>query len=189
MNMERYRQDILALSGRIVAAQAPIRILDAIKWDDEVQQKFFAADCRRQPEVDVDYYRRNPLKFDVAALHDTFRDIDRSLTSTLGATDPAGDIMRRMCREYRQVLDMPSTRGTPGFSALAQSFYGRSRDNFHAGGPTVADLGTLLDGSLRNIDEQLFLEKDVRDIPTQNAIGLLQERLTGCSAIPPRASA
>ena len=43
MNGEKYRQDVLELSKRIVAAQAPIRILDAIKWDDEVQQKFFAA--------------------------------------------------------------------------------------------------------------------------------------------------
>ena len=90
MNREKYRQDILKLSKRIIAAQAPIRILDAIKWDDEVQQNFFAADCRRQPEVDADYYRGNPLKYDVASLHDTFRDIDRSLTSTLGTADPAG---------------------------------------------------------------------------------------------------
>ncbi|MGB5539526.1 MAG: flavohemoglobin expression-modulating QEGLA motif protein [Gammaproteobacteria bacterium] len=177
MNREKYRQDILKLSRRIIAAQAPIRILDAIKWDDEVQQNFFAADCRRQPEVDAGYYRGNPLKYDVAALHDTFRDIDRSLTSTLGATDPAGSIMRRMCREYRQVLDMLSARGTPGFSVISQSLYGRSRDNFHTGGPTVSDLGTLLDVSLSNIDEQMFLEKDVRDIPTKDAIGLLQERL------------
>lgn len=177
MNREKYRQDILKLSKRIIAAQASIRILDAIKWDDEVQQNFFAADCRRQPEVDADYYWGNPLKYDVAALHDTFRDIDRSLTSTLGTTDPASSIMRRMCREYRQVLDMLSARGTPGFSLISQSLYGRSRDNFHVGGPTVSDLGTLLDGSLSNIDERMFLEKDVRDIPTKDAIGLLQERL------------
>ncbi|MCP5409462.1 MAG: flavohemoglobin expression-modulating QEGLA motif protein [Chromatiaceae bacterium] len=177
MNWEKYRQDVLELSQRIVAAQAPIRILDAIKWDDEIQQKFFAAECRRQPEVNADYYRRNPLKFDVAALHDTFRDINRSVTSTLGATDPAGSIMRRMCQEYRQVLDMLSARGTAGFSVISQSLYGRSRDNFHAGGPTVSDLGTLLDSALSSIDERMFLEKDVRDIPTKDAVVLLQERL------------
>lgn len=177
MNGENYRQDVLDLSKRIIAAQAPIRILDAIKWDDEVQQKFFAADCRCQPEVDVDYYRRNPLKFDVPSLHDTFRDIDRSIVSTLGTTDPAGSIMRRMCQEYRQVLDMLSARGTAGFSFISQSLYGRSRDNFHTGGPTVFDLGALLDEALSNIDERMFLEKDVKDIPTKEAIGLLQERL------------
>ncbi|MCB1867074.1 MAG: flavohemoglobin expression-modulating QEGLA motif protein [Gammaproteobacteria bacterium] len=177
MNWEKYRQDVLELSQRIVAAQAPIRILDAIKWDDEIQQKFFAAECCRQPEVNADYYRRNPLKFDVAALHDTFRDINRSVTSTLGATDPAGSIMRRMCQEYRQVLDMLSARGTAGFSVISQSLYGRSRDNFHAGGPTVSDLGTLLDSALSSIDERMFLEKDVRDIPTKDAVVLLQERL------------
>ena len=177
MNGEKYRQDVLELSKRIILAQAPIRVLDAIKWDDEVQQKFFAAEGRCQPEVDVDYYRRHPLKFDVAELHDTFRDIDRSLTSTLGTNDPAGSIMRRMCHEYRQVLDMLSARGTAGFSVISQSLYGRSRDNFHAGGPTVTDLGSLLDESLSNIDERMFLDKDVRDIPTREAIVLLQERL------------
>lgn len=50
-------------------------------------------------------------------------------------------------------------------------------DNFHADGPTVSDLGALLDKSLRNIDERMFLEKDVKDIPTRDAVGLLQGRL------------
>ena len=177
MNTEKYQQNILELSSRIIAAQTPIRILDAIKWDDQVQHDFFAAGCRKQPDVTADYYQRNPLGFDVAALHETFRDIDSSLTATLGTDDPAGDIMRRMCGEYRQVLDMLSARGTPAFSVLSQSLYGRSGDNFHADGPTVSDLGSLLDGSLRNIDERMFLEKDIKDIPTKDAVGLLQTRL------------
>jgi uncharacterized protein (TIGR02421 family) len=177
MNRQQYRQDILGLSRRIIAAQTPIRILDAIKWDDTVQKKFFATGCRNQPDVTADYYQRNPLNFNVAALHDTFRDIDRSLTKTLGTTDPAGNIMRRMCREYRQVLDMLAARGTPEFSVISQSLYGHSMDNFHADGPTVSDLGALLDKSLRNIDERMFLEKDVKDIPTRDAVGLLQGRL------------
>jgi hypothetical protein len=38
------------LSDRIVLAQTPIRVLDAVKWDDNIRQGFLKAkgkECRR----------------------------------------------------------------------------------------------------------------------------------------------
>ena len=35
-----YQQTIRSLSDRIVEAQTPIRVLDAIKWDDGVRKAF-----------------------------------------------------------------------------------------------------------------------------------------------------
>src|SRR5215472_127035 len=37
-----YQQLIRSLSDRLVDAQRPIRILDAIKWDDPIERAFFA---------------------------------------------------------------------------------------------------------------------------------------------------
>jgi len=34
--VDEYQQTIRALSDRIVAAQTPIRVLDAVKWDDNI---------------------------------------------------------------------------------------------------------------------------------------------------------
>ena len=36
-----YESMVRALSDRLVLAQQPIRILDAIKWDDDIERAFF----------------------------------------------------------------------------------------------------------------------------------------------------
>lgn len=184
MKQEKHSAIIRQLSERIVAAQAPIRILDAIKWDDGIQRAFLAHGGRCQPEVDAAYYHRNPLKYDPRALSKVFQEIEAEVMAKLGLSDGAGSIMGRMCREYQRVLDMLAARGTPAFAEIAQELYGSSRDVFHMGGPTVADLGTLLDRSLRNIDERVFLEKSPRDIPTRTAVMLLQQWLDRVFADP-----
>lgn len=176
-NQEKHHEIIRELSTRIVKAQSPIRILDAIKWDDSIQKAFFKDHCRRQPPVDADYYQRNPLNFDVNALRDVFQEIERDTVKHLGQFNAAGNIMRRMCREYLRVLDMLEARGRQEFSAISQELYGRSTDAFHAGGPNLADFGEMLDESLRNIDEQMFLEQESKEIPTEEAVVLLQQRL------------
>ena len=55
---------VRALSDRLVEAQQPIRILDAIKWDDDIERAFFEAGCRELPPVTRDYYLKRPLPFD-----------------------------------------------------------------------------------------------------------------------------
>ena len=40
---DTYRETVRALSDRLVEAQRPIRILDSIKWDESIEQGFFAA--------------------------------------------------------------------------------------------------------------------------------------------------
>lgn len=174
MSDDNYAQLIKQLSDRIVLAQEPIRILDAIKWDEEIQQDFFANKARQQPKVDAQYYKRNPLEYDASALRKTFRLIEADARSELGETDPAGRILRRMCCEYARVLDMLEARGTEAFTEASQELYGRSSDTFHAGGPSLADLGRQLDQSLRNIDTHMFLQKPPKDIPTAQAVPLLQ---------------
>src|SRR5690554_851774 len=98
---EQYQLVIRSLSDRIVEAQAPIRVLDAIKWDDGIRDRFFRDGCRKLPEVGPDYYKRRPLSFDPAERLQVFQDIERDITRQLGTFNPVGQIMRRMCREYR----------------------------------------------------------------------------------------
>lgn len=177
MSELEYRTLVRSLSDRIVKAQEPIRILDAIKWDEGVQRSFFQHHCRRQPEVDEHYYLRASLKFDVDRTRRSFESIHRDIATQIGEGDPAGSIMARMAREYLRVLDMLQARGSVGFSQIAQELYGRSTDTFHCGGPSVADLGEVLDHALSNIDESMFFEDDAKTIPTAQAVTLLQSRL------------
>ncbi|MDA3040843.1 MAG: hypothetical protein O3C27_15195 [Actinomycetota bacterium] len=43
------------LSDRIVGAQTDIRVLESVKWTDEVRAQFFADGFGRQPMVDRSY--------------------------------------------------------------------------------------------------------------------------------------
>ena len=59
-----YQQTVYELSERIVKAQQPIRVLDAIKWDASIQQDFFEHNCSRLPNITKEYYQKNSLPFD-----------------------------------------------------------------------------------------------------------------------------
>jgi uncharacterized protein (TIGR02421 family) len=172
-----YADRVRALSERVVAAQRGIRVLDAIKWGEDVQAAFYASDCRELPKVDVDYYQRTPLAYDPADARAAFRDIRRDIAAQLGRANPAGRLMDRMCDEYCEVLELLAARGTPTFGEISKHLYGSASDAFHAGGPSVSDLADSLDRALRAIDESAFLDRTAHDIPTPDAVAQLQQRL------------
>src|SRR6476620_1176886 len=100
-----YQQVIFEISERIVAAQKPIRILDSIKWDGEVQANFFKSKFKELPQIDAEYYqRKNPLSFDPFKKMQEFHEIERSIRRTLGQYSGVGSIMSRMCHEYTRVI-------------------------------------------------------------------------------------
>ena len=104
--LDDYQLCIRALSDRIVEAQTPIRVLDAVKWDDGIREAFLQAKGKQLPAVDRDYYLSRPLAFDAAAKKLEFQNIERDITRQLGQFNPVGQIMRRMCKEYRMVIRM-----------------------------------------------------------------------------------
>jgi uncharacterized protein (TIGR02421 family) len=176
--LSTYEELIRSLSDRLVEAQRPIRILDAIKWDDEIERAFFAAGCRKLPPVAHDYYLSRPLPFDPEQKRQEFLSIERDIRQRLGKYNAAGQIMSRMCAEYRQVVDLLVSRGTPAFAHLSERLYGGSADSFHAGDPTLADLGRLLSGSLQNIASDSVLAPDEPVLDAAEAMEVLAERLT-----------
>src|SRR5690606_19016425 len=135
-----YQKTIRALSDRIVQAQTPIRVLDAVKWDDSVRQGLLKHKGKSMPAVDRAYYESRPLAFDSAEKKLEFQNIERDITRHLGQFNPVGQIMRRMCKEYRMVIRMLEARGTADFGLISQELYGAASDAFHAGDPTLADL-------------------------------------------------
>jgi len=172
-----YKQTLRDLSDRIVVAQKPIRILDHIKWDASIQERFFAAGAKELPKVDDAYYASRPLGFDPAAKRQEFHEIERDITRSLGQFNSLGGIMRRMCREYIQVVRMLEGRGTPEFGAISQELYGSASDAFHEGGATLADLGKLLGDAIANIDQSEYLKPEEKTISGEEAVVILQERL------------
>src|SRR5262249_53269056 len=112
------------LSDRLVAAQRPLRILEAVNWDERVERDFFAAGASRQPAVTADTYRDRPLGFDPDAKQAELKTLRREVQRTLGKSHPAGRLLLRRCAEYRLVVDLLAARARPSFSTLSRRLYG-----------------------------------------------------------------
>jgi uncharacterized protein (TIGR02421 family) len=176
-SLSPYEAQVRGLSDRLVDAQRPIRILDAIKWDDDVERGFFAADAKELPRVTRDYYLGRPLSFAPDAKRAELLSLERDIRRQLGAYNPAGQLMARSCEEYRQVVDLLEARGTPAFSAISERLYGGAGDRFHAGEPTLADLGRGVAGTLDNLAQEALFAGDTDALEAEEAVTVLSERL------------
>jgi uncharacterized protein (TIGR02421 family) len=176
--LTEYKEAIHELSERIVAAQRPIRILDSLKWPNEIESYFFKNKCKKLPSISRDYYvQQNPLTYDPDKKIEEFNDIDRSIRRRLGQYSGVGSIMQRMCYEYCLVVEMLKARGTPRFSEISQQLYGSAGDAFHVGAPTLKDLATLVSDALAHIKHQVSTTADIERLSSEQAVEILQRRL------------
>jgi len=172
-----YQSVIHELSELIVNAQKPIRVLDALKWDARVKERFFKNKCKKLPRVNTTYYlEKNPLQFDPFKKIQEFHEIERSIRRKLGQYSGVGSIMQRMCHEYSRVVEMLLVRGTPKFTEISQELYGSSEDAFHVGAPTLKDLATLVSSTLANIKDQVVTDADIEKYSSEETVQILQDR-------------
>lgn len=169
---------IQALSRRVVDAQRKIRILDLIKWDDNVKKTFFQHKAQQLPAVDLAYYQSKPLPFDAREKMEEFRLILRDTQNQLGQYTPITRLIKRQCDEYIRAVQMLAVRGTSAFSELAMELYGSPDDAFYSGGPRLSDLGALLFDVLTTLDFQLQSDADVKCHTPSQAQEILQARLS-----------
>jgi uncharacterized protein (TIGR02421 family) len=178
-NLTPYQTTIRRLSDRLVEAQRPIRILDAIKWDDPIEKAFFAAGCRQLPPVTRAYYTRRPLPFDPETKRQELLGIEGDVHRQLGDDHAAGRILTRMCQEYREVVDLLVHRGTPRFNVISENLYGSAADSFRSGETSLADLGRLMAGLLDQLAHENHAGLDDETLDAPQAVALLARRLTG----------
>jgi uncharacterized protein (TIGR02421 family) len=177
---------IRELSDRLVEAQRPIRILDAVKWDDDVRLAFFASGCRALPRITADYYTSRPLGFDIETKLAEFLQLELDVKRKLGEYNPVGSIMRRMCAEYAQALRMIDARGTEDFARLSQELYGSAHDVFYEGEPTLADFGLMMSEALTMLDGIPLAKLEEKEITATEAVQILQQRLDATFPNPTR---
>lgn len=176
--LTEYGEIIRELSEQLVAAQRPIRILDALKWDASIEAYFFEHKCKKLPTIDAEYYHtQNPLSFDPVKKIQEFHEIDRNIRRKLGQYSGVGSIMQRMCYEYCRVVELLIARGTPAFTAISQELYGSSKDVFHIGAPTLKDFGLQAYEALKNISDQVETKADIEKYTSEDAVAILSERL------------
>jgi uncharacterized protein (TIGR02421 family) len=172
-----YETLVRSLSDRLVEAQRPIRILDAIKWDDDIERAFFAQGCRELPPVTRDYYHSKPLPFDPEKKLTELHTIERDIRRQLGEFNAPGQIMARMCQEYREVVHMLTHRGTTTFAEISERLYGSSSDSFHAGDPNLVDLGHMMSDILDNLSHEAIFGHEEATLDAQQAVETLSTRM------------
>ena len=150
---QSYKEIVAQLAGRIVDAQKPIRVLQALRWEDAVEEQFLRSKQREMPKIDSAYYATVELGFDPRAKIEEFDAIARDTERALGEGDAIGHVMLTTALEYRDVVRMLGARGTPDFYEWSRKLYGSPKDKFPDGRSTVRGLGQLLYGLLTNVDE------------------------------------
>ncbi len=171
-----YETLVRTLSDLLVEAQRPVRILDAVKWDDGVEKAFLASGCQRLPPVTRDYYQSRPLPYDPAAKLREFEDLERDVVRRLGDEGP-GQILRRMCREYADVMRLLAARGTPEFAEVSRRLYGSSSDSVHGDEPSLIEFARTMSGMLDVLAHEPAVAAEEGTLDARQAVDLLQARL------------
>jgi len=153
-----YKEQVAQIASRIVEAQRPIRVLQAIRWDNEVEETFLRNRGRELPNVGPEWYASVDLGFEPRAKAAEFEDIARDIDRELGEDDAIGDIMAKTALEYRDTVRMLAARGTKPFYGYSRKLYGSPKDKFPDGKSTVRDLGHMLYSLLTNVDHESLME-------------------------------
>lgn len=171
-----YREKIKRLSQRIVEAQKPIRVLDAIKWDPSVEAQLRKSKFREMPRFGAEEYRRADLGYDPVLKIEEFADIASDIRLSLGDEDPLTALLVSIAEQYIDVVNMLLHRGEKGFWEYSRKLYGSPKDRFFGDRNTVLDLGKLLYEILGRIDEHALGPQLPEDIDAEGAVRALNER-------------
>ncbi|HVU03707.1 MAG TPA: flavohemoglobin expression-modulating QEGLA motif protein [Polyangiaceae bacterium] len=171
-----YKERLARLAQRLVDAQRPIRILNAVKWDTSVFEQFRDSRWRKMPRVDAEYYAKVPLGFDPDRTIEEMRAIDRQVRAELGE-DLVGKIVSDTALQFVDAVEMLRARGTKRFHELSRRLYGTPKETFADDVTRVRDVALDLYDILTQLDEQVLGPRPVRDVSADRAVEILNERL------------
>lgn len=172
-----YKERVAGLSQRIVEAQRPIRVLQAVQWPLETFEAFKASGFKEMPRVGKEEYQKAPVGFDPDAKIREFREIEQSVERELGAADSVGRILAETAREYQEIVRMLEARGTPEFYRLSRQLYGSAKETFADDVTSIRDVALDLYTLLTNLDDSLLGPQPLRDISSERAAEKLNDRL------------
>src|SRR6185503_10268304 len=172
-----YKERVSRLAQRIVEAQRPIRVLNAIKWDPSVFESFRDSNWRRLPYVSAADYARIALGFDPDNKRAEFATIIQDINNDL-PNDGVGDILRHTSEQYVDVVGMLQARGTPRFYELSRRLYGSPKDVFFSSDTRVRDVSQQMYDILTGLDDRVLGAESPRDITAERAVEVLNARLS-----------
>lgn len=177
MNHQLYLQRLQELSGRLVALQKPIRILDAIKWPADIEARFRASGGTRLPTVDQDFYQQQKLAFDPDTVYQALKDLKADIRRQLGRGDALGKILQATVDQYQIVIELLRYRGTDKFGHFSHQLYGSAQDKIRGDRKTLRQMGERL-CHIFSLPAVEHLHRPYNhDIDAEQAVAILHERM------------
>ncbi len=170
-----YKEILARLAQRLLDAQRPIRILNALRWPNGVEEQFYRSKARELPSIQ---YSVDDLGFDPEAKERELLELMRDIERELGDKDELGQILRDSTAEYVDCVALLKARGTKRFYELSRKLYGSARDVLPDGKTTVRDMGLALYEQLTSISCERLGPAQKRDIDATLAASILNERLS-----------
>lgn len=177
--LERYKERIRELSSRLVESQRPIRILDAVKWDEAIHAFFLRTGFKKIPRCGSEYYSRIPLRFDPDRKLRQLEELRQAVSRQLGRRDPVGRILTRNCRQFEDVVRLLKARGKPQFYRYSRRLYGSAKDTLGDERTRLRDLSPLLEDILTSIDKSGLGVDYPKLVPADDVVDELNRRLAG----------
>jgi uncharacterized protein (TIGR02421 family) len=176
MQWQSYKEKVRELSDRLVQAQRPIRILNAIKVDPRLEAQFKASGYRDIPKVTALTYSQASLGFDLVKKGSEFKEIIKDIDRLMGVEDELGRLLKANADQYLLVLEMLKVRGTKKFYEFSRRLYGSPQETLLSDKNTVFEMATLLYSILTGIKNTLEIPNSEKNLSAQDVVHLLNQR-------------
>ena len=171
-----YKEKIKRLSTRLVEAQKPIRILDAIKWPAYVEAELKKGRFKHMPKFGPEIYEANILGFDPHQKLSELKDLAFDISQALGTTDPLGILLVSMTEQYMDVVNLLLNRGKKDFWIYSCRLYGSPKNTLFDDKNTIHGLGQLLYTILSGIEDHATGPDFQETLEAEEVVRILNER-------------
>ncbi|MBL9025916.1 MAG: DUF1704 domain-containing protein [Myxococcales bacterium] len=168
-----YKEVLARLAQRLLDAQRPIRILNALRWPQAAEESFLKSRARELPSIEYDA----DLGFDPEAKKAELVELAKDIDKELGQKDELARILKDSVEDFQRVVVMLESRGTKRFYDQSRRLYGSAKDVLPDGKTTVRSMALSLYEQLTSIACERLGEPQRRDIDAQTAALVLNERL------------
>ncbi|MGK5084975.1 flavohemoglobin expression-modulating QEGLA motif protein [Bdellovibrionota bacterium FG-1] len=172
-----YKEKIKRISTRIVDAQKPIRILEAIKWDPSIEIELRKSRFKQMPKIGPEHYEKtSSLDFDAYKKIEELKSIITDIDLLLGEGDSLGNLLKKITHEYIVVVEMLLARGTKEFWIKSKQLYGSPKDLLIDDKNTIRGLGQMLYEILSGFENHNIGPDYPEVVDAEEAVHILNSR-------------
>lgn len=171
-----YLEKLKLISEKLVEIQKPIRILDSIKWNRNIESEFFKNKAKELPKIDSEFYKNIQIGFDPAQKRAELKDLIQEIHRELGIMDEMGQFLQKMCEQYIEVVHMIEARGSKNFWHYSRRLYGSPQDRFYDDGGSILEQAKMLHQILDQLDSKNLGPEYEKNLSAEECVESLRSR-------------